>query len=344
MGCEGESFLKSSPNILENFQYDDFCQMKSDLAKPLRMTSPQANIFGGRTTKCTAKSPPKFSETIERNPFMRNIINTKGYEKRYSSPSEKEATVRRSLEEISKDIREIEDFLTVTENIIQREKERDKELYAREKRRKSEQNTRARLSPNKENKSPSPKPFRLRPNSQKSPPVTYKINSYKNTIRRGAKPLSPRCRFKSKLYFRNGKIGCLDAEQTVSNIESTHALVKHILKYENEKPLVSPESVRRALECTSPPQQFTDGYSVCDSIHSSIANVTTEREELILQKFTEDPITIHDITDVHIRYNEPAEVPKDEKNIACIETMLESELVAVDDITPDTPHGTSAER
>ncbi|CAD7088316.1 unnamed protein product [Hermetia illucens] len=192
---------------------------------------------------------PKFSETIENNLFMRKVIPSPTRSR--NSPKVNEDNIRRSLEEISREIKDIEDFITVTENIIRSERERDRELYARERRRKADEK-RGKISDedriiinNKENKAPTAikqSPVLSRKNSQKSP--SFKINSYKV---KKAKPGSPKF-LKSKLYFRNGKIGCADAEQSsTSNIESTHALIKHILKYENEKPLVSLESVEKVL-------------------------------------------------------------------------------------------------
>lgn len=47
--------------------------------------------------------------------------------------------VRKSLDELGHDIRELQDFLTVTEEVLQRERERDLEFYAREQRRKQHQ-------------------------------------------------------------------------------------------------------------------------------------------------------------------------------------------------------------
>lgn len=199
----------------------------------------------------TSPPPPRreplFSDTIGKHMFMKNVINTKGYTGRYASPREREARVRRSLEEISKDIQEMEDFITVTEELIKKEKERDKELYARERKRRQEEKRRKSMqSPNKENKSP---PHKKATHGTASPP-TFKINPY-----RRPKASSPKYT-KSKLYFRNGKIGCVEMENIFgSNIQSTHALVRNILKYENEKPLVSPESVRRALTETNLPGQ-----------------------------------------------------------------------------------------
>lgn len=92
---------------------------------------------------------PLFCETLERHAFMQNVVNTRAvsnYEARYSSPSQKEATVRKSLEEISKDIKEIEDFLTATENVLREEKEMDRAEMKKKR-------TKSANSPNKENKS-----------------------------------------------------------------------------------------------------------------------------------------------------------------------------------------------
>ncbi|XP_055855198.1 cyclic nucleotide-gated cation channel beta-3 [Episyrphus balteatus] len=328
-GCESEYLLKSSPNILENFPYEDFRKAAR------KMTSPPP-------TRVNRPISPMFSDTLERHPFMRNVINSKGFEIKYSSPSEKEASVRKSLEEISKDIKEIEDFLTVTENIIRREKERDRELYAREKRRKLEEKQRRKSgeisSPNKENKTPSPlkkTPATSRKNSQRG--ITYKINSFKT---KRSKPGSPRF-LNSKLYFRNGKIGCLEAEQNASNIESTHALVKHILQYENEKPLVSPESVRKVLnECLLPGQVPFEEYE--DSGRPLMIEARKVAQEVTFPEETDDNLSqpmenevVEEIDcderDVQICYNESPDLPNEEKNTAeTPENILDSELVVVD--------------
>lgn len=151
--------------------------------------------------------------------------------------------MRRSLEEISKDLKEIENVITATEIAVRNAHKADQ---ATSKRRRSNK-----TMPNKENKTPSPtgRQSALSGASQKTSPVTYKLNSFK---RQRQKMRSPRLT-NSKLYFRNGRIGCLEADQHGSNIQGTHALVKHILRYVNEKPLVSPESVRRVLNGTKTP-------------------------------------------------------------------------------------------
>ncbi|KAL9892256.1 cyclic nucleotide-gated ion channel subunit B isoform 1-T1 [Glossina fuscipes fuscipes] len=347
-GYDTQYLLKSSPNILENFSYEDF-QVNFDRTQPKRMTSPPTRYPNRKRSKS-----PLFCETLERHAFMQNVINTKrlnSYETRYSSPSEKEENVRRSLGSISKDIKEIEEFLAATENVMREEKEM--ELLMKKMRYKEG-------SPNKENKMPSPVNGSRR-NSIKN--TTYKINSFKN---RRSKPGSPRL-IHSRLYFRNGRIGCLEAENATSNVESTHALVKHILKYENEKPLVSPESVRKVLigdiknataalsEPNSPLQ--TKGAPI-DESHTSLpgqVDIDVERgielkplkeevdritgklilqaEETAAQKSpqTESQVVDEDEQDVRICYDELPEVLNEQENTAA---LMDSEIDVVDPNTP----------
>lgn len=61
--------------------------------------------------------------------------------------------VRKSLDELGHDIRELQDFLSVTEEVLQRERERDREFYARERRRKlhHDQHRSSQHNNNKEN-------------------------------------------------------------------------------------------------------------------------------------------------------------------------------------------------
>lgn len=184
---------------------------------------------------------PEFSDTLNNHMFMQQVV--KQVIDTRQQTAETDAPLRRSIEEISKDIKEIEDFLTVTEDILKREKERDKEFYARERQRKQEL---TKNPPdvikvrryNKENKSP----HYNRRFSLKS--ATFKIHSAATSRR--IKSGSPRA-YRSRLYFRNGRIGCVDADENSSNIQSTHELVKNIIKFENDRPLVSPENVEKIL-------------------------------------------------------------------------------------------------
>ncbi|XP_011291278.1 cyclic nucleotide-gated cation channel beta-3 [Musca domestica] len=354
-GNDTQLLLKSSPNILENFPYEDF-KLKLDRSQPKRMTSPPI-----RHQQTTSRSKsPLFCDTLERHAFMQNVINTKSntrsnYDVRYSSPSQKEATVRRSLEEISKDIKEIEDFLTVTEQVLKQERELDMQMELEQKKKQGSKDG----SPNKENKSPSPTGNRSRRNSTKS--VTYKINSFRNRKKKNGSP-----RFlNSRLYFRNGRIGCLEAENATSNVESTHALVKHILKYENEKPLVSPESVRRVLSAgpsDSPPMtesRTPRKLSGLNANHTTLPGQVSEnpngREESFEMQPLQDviskaagkvlldhgdsgvhnspqtesfgsnsqPLVDEDEQDVQICYDELPELPNEEHNMGA---LMDSEM------------------
>lgn len=193
-------------------------------------------------------------------------------------PKEEENILRKSLKEIGEDMKKMEDLITLTEDIIRRERERDREFYLRERRRKLSENPSIPrhlfqvqkiepkefrqpqvidMAPNKsassqkENKSPLTlrkkitKRFKRKSvksdkrkssNNQdesmsnqplKSP--TLKINTINKSSRKLIR-FSPR-RYRSRLYFRNGKIGCIDAENvsaTQSNIEKTHAIVNYI--------------------------------------------------------------------------------------------------------------------
>ncbi|XP_065367499.1 cyclic nucleotide-gated cation channel beta-3 [Calliphora vicina] len=362
-GNDTQLLLKSSPNILENFPYEDF-KSKLDRTQPKRMTSPPI-----RNHQMKRSKSPLFCDTLERHAFMQNVINTKpvsNYEARYSSPSQKEAIVRKSLEEISKDIKEIEDFVTATEIVLREEKEMDR-AEMKKKRSKGE------FSPNKENKSPSPKNM-SRQNSAKS--INYKINSFRN---RKKKPGSPRF-INSRLYFRNGRIGCLEAENAASNVESTHALVKHILKYENEKPLVSPDSVRRVLNaepasptsvaeaparrvstastapCTLPGQiiedlkrQDEESFEIQpshDVITKATGKVLLDLEDSGVHNSPQtesfgsssQPLVDEDEQDVQICYDELPEIPNEEQNMGA---LMDSE---VDRVDADAPVNVSINR
>lgn len=196
-------------------------------------------------------------------------------------PQEEENILRKSLKEIGEDMKKMEDLITLTEDIIRRERERDRAFYIRERRRKLSENSniprqlfqvqRVRMASNlielqqnqqclqipctakdpsvnsEEVKSPSTFRKRLtkrfkrkgskagneqRKNQQettqtyvKSP--TLKVRSIPNPVRKLIRFSPRKCR--SRLYFRNGKIGCIDADNVPSkNIEKTHAIIKYI--------------------------------------------------------------------------------------------------------------------
>lgn len=201
-------------------------------------------------------------------------------------PKEEESILRRSLKEIGEDMKKMEDLITLTEDIIRRERERDREFYLRERRRKLSENpsiprhlfqvqkiepleTRhAQQMPTIE--VPKIKTLPSDPVKEKQSPLTlrkkitkrFKRKSIKsdknknannqdesvtsgknwelksptlkiNTVGKTSRKLirfSPR-RYRSRLTFRNGKIGCIDAENVnsnQSNVEKTHAIVNYI--------------------------------------------------------------------------------------------------------------------
>lgn len=102
---------------------------------------------------------PEFSETLNSHVFIKHLFNPKVAPVGTPTPATQPGPattlpLRRSLEEISKDIREIEDFITVTEDILRRERERDREFYERERQRRRIASTISANNSNKENKSP----------------------------------------------------------------------------------------------------------------------------------------------------------------------------------------------
>lgn len=184
-------------------------------------------------------SSPELSETLGNHHFITSVIPNQTT----SDSRQKDNSTRKSLEELSQEIKELEDFITVTEDILRKERERDQEFYARERQRKME--TMLKNSPdlmrlrqnNKENKSP----IANRRHSLKH--TTYRVNNVKT---RKTKSGSPRS-YKSRLYFRNGRVGCVDSVENASNVQGMHEVVKNIIKLENDRPLVSPENVNKIL-------------------------------------------------------------------------------------------------
>lgn len=167
---------------------------------------------------------PEFSETLNNHVFIKNVFAPK-ITPADTSRQIKESHLRNSLEEISKDIKEIEDFITVTEDILKRERERDKEFYARERQRKNDTGSNS-MGYNKENKSPVYSIY-----SVKSP--TYKRDSSSRRTKSG----SLKSNKSMKLSFKNGRIGCMDSADsgaTTNNVQETHEIVKNIIKLKRD--------------------------------------------------------------------------------------------------------------
>lgn len=177
-------------------------------------------------------------------------------------PQEEENILRRSLKEINEDIKKMEDFITVTEDIIRRERERDREFYSRERHRKmSESETNevpkklfqvgnAQLQPfsctenqlkheqfklpdeqsrhKEKHVAPSqPNKIQCAPAKDKQTPTLEVAHEKPNRKIFNFNPL----KYKTKLSFRNGKIGCIEDENVTdkrTNVEKTHAMIRCI--------------------------------------------------------------------------------------------------------------------
>lgn len=169
------------------------------------------------------------------------------------------------LAKLSQNLKEIDDFISVTEEIMKRDRERDEELYAREKQRKHRQSSGS-----------------SRPNSmRKSSTLRRKFSMIERTTKREsadglehtklrqtrstegtsvATPPPPPIinssytnpaqflGLQSRLNFHNGRVECVDPELREKNcIQKTHELVRHIIQQERITPLVQPEHVDRVL-------------------------------------------------------------------------------------------------
>ncbi|XP_055627459.1 cyclic nucleotide-gated cation channel beta-3 isoform X2 [Toxorhynchites rutilus septentrionalis] len=175
----------------------------------------------------TVLYPEKYSTSANgRYPFS-NRMSRNG--------SRDDNKLHKSLEEISKDIKELENFISVTEEMLKREREFDEQLYRRERQRKVLEKKMQQIK----NKCSPTKICFGRTDSSKIKSPTFRVNI---TQKRRIKTLSPKS-YKSKLYFRNGKIGCLEAEGAVSNLRSTHEL-----HYTVDPKPESPTSVGTPLE------------------------------------------------------------------------------------------------
>lgn len=134
------------------------------------------------TATLRAPSSPKFSETLNNHMFVTDVISRVGLstspKTSLADPAEQRCDskrVRKSLEELSKDIKELEDFISVSEDVMRRERERDRDFYDRERRRKLHEISLRKNNNNnnnKENRSPPTRPIY----SVQSP--TYKRNHH----------------------------------------------------------------------------------------------------------------------------------------------------------------------
>lgn len=158
-----------------------------------------------------------------------------------------------SLEELAAEVQQLENFMTMSEELLKKERERDTELYEREKRRKlleREQSAARRTQRAMERQKNIDKPDeQLRTKSgKKSGKVTYKV------AKPIGKPPSPKTPRQSpskelvKLYFKNGQVRCMDCDNLKLSLKQTKETVKMILRRQAENPLVREERVNTVIE------------------------------------------------------------------------------------------------
>lgn len=203
---------------------------------------------GGLTYQVRPHSP-EFSETLNSHVFIKHLFNPKVAPASPATATPQPGPVttvplRKSLEEISKDIRELEDFITVTEDILKRERERDREFYERERQRRRIDSLSARCrrsefasssspnSSNKENKSP----------AGSCSYSIYSVNSPVYRVRkqlRKCKSVSPssiKRSASSRLHSRKGsRFSYVDATITAASSSDTQELVKRIVELQPDR-------------------------------------------------------------------------------------------------------------
>ncbi|XP_055705219.1 cyclic nucleotide-gated cation channel beta-3 [Phlebotomus papatasi] len=175
------------------------------------------------------------SETLQKHLFIERVIQS-------PPASATRATFidprLPDIDELSTKIKDIEDFMTVTEQVLKQERRRDNtKLFDRDSRRGSR--TSAEIIPLKDCSVGSRPVSRLMSFQEKpmSPP---------HSVVRQTKSGSPKG-LRTRLYFRNGRVGCAEADVDAHNVQNTHALVRHIIAKEHVEPLVPLDCVNRIL-------------------------------------------------------------------------------------------------
>lgn len=233
-------------------------------------TPPPAQIFSNRNS---LRRTDDLCETLQNHMFIQNVIpeerpNTLNLRSSQSSLSSGSMSTtippkhpeQGHLDKLSQNLKEIDDFISVTEEILKRDRQRDEELYAREKQRKLRQLTTSSSRPNPVRKSSSLRrkfsmiertKRELRDDATASDEQHPQLRQTKSTDGTPPMPLVNPTQFlglQSRLNFQNGRVECVDPELREKNcIQKTHELVQHIIKQERVTPLVQPEHVDRVL-------------------------------------------------------------------------------------------------
>lgn len=164
------------------------------------------------------------------------------------------------LQKLSQNLKEIDDFISVTEEILKRDRQRDEEFYAREKKRKIRQlSTSSHQSSVRKANSLRRKFSMIERTRREAADDELELTKH-STLRQtkstdGTSPpttihTNPAqfLGLQSRLNFQNGRVECVDPELREKNcVQKTHELVRHIIQQEQIMPLVQPEHVDRVL-------------------------------------------------------------------------------------------------
>lgn len=229
-----DSLIKNSSLVLEDINnFQDNVQPKSTIL-PSRNSSSSSSL---------RSQSPDFSSSFDHSSSRKSIdIDPRKAEKL------RQEALNKSLEEISRELKEIEECFTVAEEILQKEKDRDKQLYDRERQRRTNSfdeklptSCDSGSSSRKNSSSSSKSRGQHSPPQSRSGLPKYAIYSPSN------RSIKSPTFCKSRLFFKNGKVGCEGAEKVGTNVNKTHQIVKQIIRKENNNPLVSSESVQKIL-------------------------------------------------------------------------------------------------
>lgn len=261
-------------------------------------------------------------ETLQNHLFIQSVIpeerpNTLALRSSHSSlssasVSSSQAVAGRNyqeqgqLEKLTQNLKEIDDFISVTEEILKRDRQRDEDLYARERQRKARQlTTTTSARPNSLRKSSSlrrkfsmiekreagdekhTKLRQTRSTDGTAPPTinsnnNNSVNAISNYHANPAQFLG----LQSRLNFQNGRVECVDPELRERNcVQKTHELVRNIIEQERVTPLVQPEHVDRVLL-----RNFRRGSVAVTTEDFEMTNVIISEDQQEIAEGTGPPI------------------------------------------------------
>lgn len=225
-------------------------------------TPPPAQIFGRRTDD--------LCETLQKHLFIQSVIpeerpNTLALRSSQSSISSVSSMnqvkhpEQEHLDKLSQNLKEIDDFISVTEEILKRDRLRDEEFYAREKQRKIRQLSSSSCQSSMRKSSSLRRKFSMIERTKREPSEDVDLEHSKLRQTRSTDGTAPALLnpypnptqflgLQSRLNFQNGRVECVDPELRGKNcIQKTHELVRNIIEQERVTPLVQPEHSDRVL-------------------------------------------------------------------------------------------------